>query len=92
MWTSLLSGKVLWISLSTRQRVEVVFPFLLRDRLLTRRSTGDDEAVLVDDDDDSLVSGGFSSVCPAAPCPFCVTSMRASCVQTAVMSRKETSR
>src|SRR5579871_5497517 len=34
-------------------------------------------------------SGGFSSVEPAAPCPFCVTSMRASCVHTAVIRRKE---
>src|ERR1700740_1478396 len=34
-------------------------------------------------------SGGFSSVDPAAPCPFCVTSMRASCVHTAVMRRNE---
>src|ERR1700758_3203291 len=34
-------------------------------------------------------SGGFSSVDPAAPCPFCVTSMRASCVHTAVIRRNE---
>src|SRR5260221_14506185 len=34
-------------------------------------------------------SGGFSSVDPAAPCPFCCTSMRASCVHTAVISRNE---
>src|SRR5688572_33500244 len=34
-------------------------------------------------------SGGFSSVEPAAPGPFCVTSMRASCVHTAVIRRNE---
>src|SRR4051812_6079237 len=34
-------------------------------------------------------SGGFSSVDPAAPWPFWVTSMRASCVHTAVIRRNE---
>src|SRR5436190_12948601 len=37
----------------------------------------------------TVCSGGFSSVEPAAPCPFCVTSMRASCVHTAVIRRNE---
>src|SRR3954465_6526249 len=34
-------------------------------------------------------SGGFSSVAPAELCPFCCTSMRASCVHTAVIRRNE---
>src|SRR5262245_36399940 len=34
-------------------------------------------------------SGGFSSLAPAAPCPFCATSMRANCVHTAVIRRNE---
>src|SRR3954469_3078129 len=34
-------------------------------------------------------SGGFSSEAPAEDCPFCDTSMRASCVHTAVIRRNE---
>src|SRR6266511_582642 len=34
-------------------------------------------------------SGGFSFSAPAAPWPFCDTSMRASCVHTAVIRRNE---
>src|SRR5436305_13609729 len=34
-------------------------------------------------------SGGFSSLAPADDCPFCCTSMRDSCVHTAVIRRNE---
>src|SRR5438270_13965051 len=37
----------------------------------------------------TVISGGLSLSAPAAPCPFCDTSMRASCVHTAVMRRNE---